>query len=452
MLVAVVGGKLQGIEATYLAHKAGWEVLLIDTNPAVPASGLCDLFVPMDITDEGRLDPVLKDVELIIPAAENRKVLNTLSKGCREAAIPFAYDPHAYAISSSKVKSNRLFERIGVPVPLPWPDCGFPIAAKPSGGSGSKGFHIFHSQQQLEKRFPSSLPPKNWVLQEYLEGPSYSLEVVGTPGHYTALQVTDLEMDAAYDCKRVLAPTLLSPEHVTQFKKISVKIAEAIQLNGLMDVEVILHNNELKVLEIDARLPGQTPTAVYWSSGCNILELLALTKIFAGVQGPRGAGSLLSMIQVGHYSEKRIPTVSPHIGTPGMGVKRVPWPPEAKINEQGVVYEHIKVSPGAIEVCGEHIMARAGPLHLNKDFYGADEAITNYSLGRSEWVATLIITGTDRREAWEKRNRIIEEIRTHFKLDTYIDPFPRAPDARGDHHPCHPFQCIKKTYGSQEEG
>jgi len=40
MIVAVVGGKLQGIEATYLAHKAGWDVLLIDTNPAVPASGL----------------------------------------------------------------------------------------------------------------------------------------------------------------------------------------------------------------------------------------------------------------------------------------------------------------------------------------------------------------------------------------------------------------------------
>jgi pyrrolysine biosynthesis protein PylC len=72
-------------------------------------------------------------------------------------------------------------------------------------------------------------------------------------------------------------------------------------------------------------------------------------------------------------------------------------------------------------------MGRAGPLHLHKDFYGADEAITNYSPGRSEWVATLIITGTDRMEAWEKRNRVIEEIRTHFKLDKYKDPFPPFP-------------------------
>ena len=52
MRVAIVGGKLQGIEAVYLAHKAGWEVFLIDTNPGVPASGMCDFFIPMDIVEQ----------------------------------------------------------------------------------------------------------------------------------------------------------------------------------------------------------------------------------------------------------------------------------------------------------------------------------------------------------------------------------------------------------------
>jgi heterodisulfide reductase subunit A-like polyferredoxin len=37
MLVAVVGGNLQGVEATYLARKAGWEVILIDKNSNAPA-------------------------------------------------------------------------------------------------------------------------------------------------------------------------------------------------------------------------------------------------------------------------------------------------------------------------------------------------------------------------------------------------------------------------------
>jgi pyrrolysine biosynthesis protein PylC len=234
-----------------------------------------------------------------------------------------------------------------------------------------------------------------------VEGPSYSLEVVGVPGHYTALQVTDLEMDAGYDCKRVLAPTQLSSQQVAQFKKIAITIAEAIRLHGLMDVEVILHNGQLKVLEIDARLPSQTPTVVYKSTGCNILQLLAEyslnNKKFCG-----GPGGSFSKAPPGGRRH--------HLLT---GVK-------------GVVYEHIKVSSETIEICGEHIMGRAGRLHLHNDFFGADEAITNYAPNRTDWVATLIITGADRNEALEKRNRIIEGIKAYFQLAKYLDPYPEC--------------------------
>ncbi|MCP4451790.1 MAG: 3-methylornithine--L-lysine ligase PylC, partial [Planctomycetes bacterium] len=49
MLSAIIGGNLQGVEATYLAKKAGWEVLLIDKNAQAPASLMCDRFVPLKI-------------------------------------------------------------------------------------------------------------------------------------------------------------------------------------------------------------------------------------------------------------------------------------------------------------------------------------------------------------------------------------------------------------------
>jgi pyrrolysine biosynthesis protein PylC len=316
------------------------------------------------------------------------------------------FDAESYRVSSSKLESDRLFSRIGVPVPRSWPECGFPVVAKPSGGSGSAGVRLFRNQRQLEKFFPGSLPPGGWVLQEYMEGPSYSLEVVGVPGSYEALQVTDLEMDAGYDCKRVSAPTELSAERVAQFKEISPRIAEAVQLRGLMDVEVILHKDQLKVLEIDARLPSQTPTVVYQSTGCNILKQLPLPKVFAS---RHAAGPILHGQKVSNASD----LISSLYREPQHGARR---------RQKGVIYEHIKVTPGLLEICGEHIMAEAGVLRLREDFYGADEAITNYVSGGDEWVATLIITGSDRAEAWEKRERVIGEIRKRFKLDTYKDP------------------------------
>jgi len=370
MLVAIIGGKLQGVELVYLAHKAGWEVIVIDKGPVVPASGLSDKFVQLDAADTGDMETVLKGVDLVIPATENRETLDILDRWCSAKGMPLAFDADAYAISSSKLESDRLFAQIKIPAPVSWPDCGFPLIAKPSGGSGSKGVQIFDNRRQLEERFPGSLPPDGWVLQEYVEGPSYSLEIVGVPVQYLPLQVTDLEMDAGYDCKRVIAPTQLTSRQVGEFEEISVKIAEAIQLRGLMDVEVILHKGELKVLEIDARFPSQTPTAVYHSTGINMIELL-----------PPAARNLF---------EKRFLDFQKLL--------------------VGVVYEHIKVTSGVVEVCGEHIMADAGPLHLEPGFFGAHEAITNYAPGQTEWVATLIITGSTREQALLNRNRVIDNI------------------------------------------
>ena len=61
-------------------------------------------------------------------------------------------------------------------------------------------------------------------------------------------------------------------------------------------------------------------------------------------------------------------------------------------------------------------MSGADILNLKRDFFGADEAITNYTSGRENWVATLIISETDRYAAWEKRNNVIADIKKKFKI------------------------------------
>jgi len=383
LLVAVVGGKLQGVEATYLAHKAGWEVRVVDKNDQVPASGLCDSFVQADVTLGQDLFRVLADVDLVIPALEDDDALSCLTRWCREAVVPFAFDPDAYAVSSSKLKSAELFSQSGLPVPLPWPDCGFPVLAKPSRGSGSEAVEIFHDVDALKRRFAAPFPPPGWVLQAYLDGSQHSLEVMGVPGHYRALQVTDLFVDEIYDCKRVVAPTGLSPERVAEFERLSLRIAEALQLRGIMDVEVILNQEGFKVLEIDARLPSQTPITVYGSTRQNMVHILG--KLFSD-----------------NFTE----TAS--------GTDTV----------RGTVYEHIRVSSELLETKGEHIMTTGGPLYLRQDFFGADEVITDYDSAKKSWVATLIITETDRSSALARRDRIMEEIAKQFSIKKIDDSIP----------------------------
>lgn len=385
MLVAIAGGALQGLEITYLAKKAGYETLLLDRNKDAAATGLCDRFVAVDLTDRGALNGVLGGVDLVVPATENVHALEGLIEWRDGSSIPLAFDPAAYAISSSKKKSDALFRKLGIPAPAPWPDCTFPVLAKPDDGSGSKEVEVFADRRELEERF-DILPPPGRVLQAYVTGPSYSIEVIGRPGNYTPLQTTDLEMDESYDCKRVLAPTLLPPHLTDRFEKTAVSLAEAVSLSGIMDVEAILHDGQLLVLEIDARFPSQTPIAVYHSTGINMVERLA-TIFTAQGKSNRNSG-------------------------PGL-------PP------RGAVLEHIRVHDGQLSVCGEHIMAEDGPLHREQDFFGADEVLTSHTLGKDDWVATLIVTGSDLDDARARRDQAVSEIRNRFSLGIYSDEYPR---------------------------
>jgi pyrrolysine biosynthesis protein PylC len=63
-------------------------------------------------------------------------------------------------------------------------------------------------------------------------------------------------------------------------------------------------------------------------------------------------------------------------------------------------------------------MTEGDPLDLRGDFFGADEAITNFAPDKDQdpWVATLIFRGANRHEACEKRNRSIAEIVRRLEL------------------------------------
>ena len=384
MHVAVIGGRLQGLEAVYLAKKAGWEVTLIDKCSGIPAQNICDHFYELNVCEAESLGEIIKGVDLIIPALESQGALNSLAETSQSLNVPYVFDPESYKISVSKTVSDRLFADLAVPAPVPWPDCGFPVIVKPVESSGSEGVLLIRSPEEFAAfRDQIGRREEEWVVQEYLAGPSYSIEVIGCSGRYLPLQVTELEMDDLYDCKRVRVPSGLSIEHEMQFAQIASTIAEKLDIKGVMDVEVILHDNKLKVLEIDARLPSQTPTAVYKSTDINILELLAESYL------------------TGRLPEKILP-------------KR----------QRAAIFEHIVVSPDLVAISGEHAVSSAGPLNYREGFFGADEALTNYVPGRNSWMATIINTGGSREEAFLKRNRVIRRIMKAMDIDNYLDPLP----------------------------
>ena len=344
MRLLIVGGKLQGTEAAYLAGKAGWETVLVDRREEPPASGLADRHVVVDVTaDEGLFRDLVTSCDAVLPAFEDEATLAWLAERVPGWGVPLLFDLDSYRVTASKLASRRLFDELDVPRPLDWPACGFPAVVKPSTASGSEGVTVVYDEaglaaarRELERR------GHDVVVEEYVAGPSLSLEVLAWGGRAVPLQVTGLEFDAAYDCRRVVAPVgetaggtacagpggacdwdaAVAAGVLDAFDAASVRVAEGLGLNGLMDVEAMVRGTEPKLLEIDARLPSQTPTAVYWSSGLNIVELL----------------------------ERMVREGAPP------AVDRAP--------RRACVYQHVRASRGMLEVLGEHVMGSAGPLRL----------------------------------------------------------------------------------------
>jgi pyrrolysine biosynthesis protein PylC len=386
ILVGIVGGRLQGIEAAYLCSKAGFSTVLIDSDYNPPAEGLSDEFHQIDIVAKPEeAKRVLRQCDAVLPANENRATLLVLWKLCHELQIPFMQDNEAFWTTSDKVKSMKFFRKSRIPTPRGWPKSGFPVVVKPSNKSGSESVYRADNIRQLKKTLAIVREVDDHpIVQEFVEGLALSLEVISRRGAGQPLQITGLEFDDRYGCKRVYAPVKISSGLKERMEAIGIKIASNLELNGLVDVQALLQRSTPKVNEINARLPSQTPSVVYHSTKINMAELL-----------------------VGLFVDDRL-----------LPVDLRP--------RRAVLYQHVKVLGKELRVQGEHVMAEASGIRLQRDFFGADEAITNLEPGvdATNRVATLIVQSPDVDSATKKMAKVVENIMTEYHLARYTDPSP----------------------------
>ena len=128
------------------------------------------------------------------------------------------------------------------------------------------------------------------------------------------------------------------------------------------------------MLEIDARLPSQTPTAVFHACGVNIVGAAGRD----GARRPAAAG--------GPHRAGKAAATSTCVS-----------------------------AGGAVEVLGEHMMGAARPLRLVAGLYGADEVHHRPAGGsaddpEAEWVATIIASAPDAERARAKARAALDRL------------------------------------------
>lgn len=383
MRIAIVGGALQGMEAVLLSKAAGYETVVLDRKKGAPAMSLCDEPVNIDPTKDpdGALE-VFRGCDAVIPACEEMDLLKVLDSLKSKMDAPLLFDLASYNISNSKNRSNEVMKSVGVPLPQPWPQCGFPAIVKPSSQSGSIGVTVAMNDEDMRKGLDivKSLNDEP-VIQEFVHGKSVSVEVIGNGKTAKGYITTEVCLDSNYDCKMVRCnPNIMTKDDCDLFAKIGKDVAEAIGLSALMDVEAILTPKGLRVLEIDARIPSQTPAAIEAATGVNLLEELATTAL----------------------------------GKPA----------DRRPREGSSVYRHVYLRNGELRSSGEKEFGHVVSPRFAPGLFGSDNCITDYEPGKAEWHATLISKGRTEKEADEKADACIERILNECSIERFLDGTP----------------------------
>ncbi|KAF5066728.1 N5-carboxyaminoimidazole ribonucleotide synthase [anaerobic digester metagenome] len=388
MRIGIIGGALQGMEATYLSTKAGYETLVLDRRKDAPALSLADETLVVDVEkDRGSALKALADCDVLLPANEEIGALRTITEMAKRAGVPLLFDLDAYTVSESKIRSNELLQRLGVPIPRKWPSCGFPVVVKPSTGSGSCGVAKASSEEEMSRmvrrlREEGSQP----VVEEYVNGPNISIEVVGNGENFTPYVITEIVLDDNYDCKRVYSPYRSSDPVHEEFTKCAVETARALKIKGIMDMEAIVVDGKPRVLEIDARIPSQTPAAILHSHEIN------LVKEMVEAMNGRPRKSFVSQ------------------------------------KARASVYEHVRIDGGVMRSCGEGAFAGVHSPRIIRGIFGADEMITDYRPGTKTWVATIMISADDRGSLLKRRVDCLNRIMEENSITEHLDPFPEGYD------------------------
>ena len=143
-----------------------------------------------------------------------------------------------------------------------------PLIIKDTTGLSSYGMTVVHTYGEAIGYLNSKRNNSNRLIEEFIEGQQYGLEIYGTPGNYTVLPpftfsvnqygITSPKQSVKY------GPCPLPDE----LRDMMLKLAEGLGLCGVAQVDLIMDDKgQWHIIEVNPRLSGMTYT---YAAACGI--------------------------------------------------------------------------------------------------------------------------------------------------------------------------------------
>jgi S-sulfo-L-cysteine synthase (3-phospho-L-serine-dependent) len=284
-----------------LADSLNLGVTLIAPRPPADASGVDEL-IEANPTDPGEVlaaTALVQNVEGVVNCSES--CLRTQAALVERYRVP-GINSQTAAVCRDKQLMARRFEDGGVPIarrrivtgadeiPDAVREVGCPGVLKPATGVASLFTVRFDSERELIERFEqfdaearehrsTAIREMNgrWLVEEYLDGPAFSVESLTLGGETTHVAVCQKgEMSKPFFLETGhVCPAPLSDDTRRELEEIAERAVRALGItDGITHSELKLTSRGVRVLEVGARMGGGSiRQVVRLATGVDLLEV-----------------------------------------------------------------------------------------------------------------------------------------------------------------------------------
>lgn len=276
--ILIIGASILQVPAILQAKELGYYVGTVDYNPKAVGIPYADEFFEVSTIDTESVAQVAKEFKAdgVMTLATDMP-MRSVARAAEVCNLPgISMDTAIKA--TDKGEMIKAFEANGVE--HPWyfivpnraafddikDKATYPCIMKPSDSAGSRGVVLVHSLGELEKEYSYSVGESRKggvIIEEYMEGPEVSVEVMIVNGEPHILQVTDKITTGAPHFVEMghTQPSRLGVENVSKISSLAARAVMAVGIqNGPAHVEIILTKDGPKMVELGARMGGDCIT------------------------------------------------------------------------------------------------------------------------------------------------------------------------------------------------
>ena len=269
------------VHAAFALRELGVEVIMVNSNPETVSTDY-------DTSDKLYFEPVtLEDVLNIVEREQPDGVIVqfggqtplNLAVGLAKAGVPMlGTSTEAIDIAEDREKFKRLLDELGLRQPasgtamtledaqLTARAVGYPCLIRPSYVLGGRAMEIVYDDEQL-KRFAQyafdASPGFPVLIDKFLEEAiEVDVDVVGDGETFVIGGILEHIEEAGVhsgDSAMVLPPHTLADETLTHIRQAALKLANALHVVGLMNVQCAVKEDVVYILEVNPRASRTVP-------------------------------------------------------------------------------------------------------------------------------------------------------------------------------------------------